>query len=191
MLGSSPARSGVEFLPFAFGVVLGSVLAVRPGGALVPRTVPAIGGPLTGVGFAWFSLFTADGSFAVDVLGPSLVSGVGIGLCLAPMASLGTSGVEEHEAGSASALLTGSRRIGAALGLAALGTVADARAGGTGTPEALADGCALGMPTGAAIAAAGVLIALAVLPATAPDTEDGRRARDHRHQVKTAHTHVE
>lgn len=171
VLGSSPARSGVEFLPFAFGVVFGSVLAIKLGGKLAPRMVLAIGGLLTGVGFAWFSLFTADGSFAVDVLGPSLIASIGIGLCLAPMASLGTSGVEEHEAGSASALLNSSRQIGAALGLAALGTVANARTGDTGTMEALTDGYALGMLIGAVIVVAGVLIALAVLPRTSPDAE--------------------
>lgn len=171
VLGSGPARSGVEFLPFALGVVVGSVLAIKLGGRLAPRMVLVIGGLLTGIGFAWFSLFTADGSFAADVLGPSLVASIGIGLCLAPMASLGTGGVAAHEAGAASGLLNSSRQIGAALGLAALGTAANARTGDSGTLEALTDGYALGMTIGAVIVVGGVLIALAVLPRTSPDTE--------------------
>jgi EmrB/QacA subfamily drug resistance transporter len=171
VLGSGPARSGVEFLPFALGVVVGSVLAIKLGGRLAPRMVLAIGGLLTGIGFAWFSLFTADGSFSADVLGPSLVASIGIGLCLAPMASLGTGGVAAHEAGAASGLLNSSRQIGAALGLAALGTAASARTGDSGTLEALTDGYALGMTIGAVIVVVGTLVALAVLPRTSPDAD--------------------
>ncbi|MEU0399847.1 MFS transporter [Streptomyces sp. NPDC006197] len=171
VLGSSPARSGVEFLPLAFGVVFGSVLAIKLGGRLAPRMVLVIGGALTGIGFAWFSLFTANGSFATDVLGPSIVASIGIGLCLAPMASLGTTGVAAHEAGAASGLLNSSRQIGAALGLAALGTAANARTGDSGTMEALTDGYALGMLIGAVVVVGGVLLALAVLPRTGPDAE--------------------
>ncbi|MFE6916427.1 MFS transporter [Streptomyces rubiginosohelvolus] len=173
VLGSGPARSGVEFLPFALGVVIGSILAIKLAARLAPRMVLAIGGALTGIGFAWFSLFTADGSFVSDVLGPSIVASIGIGLCLAPMASLGTGGVAAHEAGAASALLNSSRQIGAALGLAALGTAAHARTGDTGTLEALTDGYALGMVIGAVVVVGGVLIALVVLPRTSPEAADG------------------
>ncbi|MET9763738.1 MFS transporter [Streptomyces sp. NPDC006372] len=172
VLGSSPARSGVEFLPLAFGVVVGSVLAIKLGGRLAPRMLLVIGGALTGIGFAWFSLFTADGSFVTDVLGPSIVASIGIGLCLAPMASLGTMGVAAHEAGAASGLLNSSRQIGAALGLAALGTAANARTGDSGTLDALTDGYALGMLIGAVVVVGGVLLALVVLPRTGPDAEE-------------------
>lgn len=168
VLGSGPARSGVEFLPFALGVVAGSFLAIKLGNRFAPRIVLVIGGLLTGVGFAWFSWFSADGSFAVDVLGPSIVASIGIGLCLAPMVSLATVGVAAHEAGTASGLLNSSRQIGAALGLAALGTAANERTGDAGTLEALTDGYALGMTIGAVIVVGGVLIALAVLPRTSP-----------------------
>lgn len=171
VLGSGPALSGVQFLPFALGVVAGSVLAIKLGGRLAPRMVLAIGGMLTGIGFAWFSLFTADGSFVADVLGPSILASIGIGLCLGPIASLATGGVPAHEAGAASALLNSARQIGAALGLAALGTAANARTGDSGTLEALTDGYALGMTIGAVIVVVGVLVALVVLPRTVPDTD--------------------
>ncbi|MFF4426470.1 MFS transporter [Streptomyces sp. NPDC001549] len=173
VLGSGPARSGVQFLPFAVGVVVGSVLAIKLGGRLAPRMVLAIGGMLTGIGFAWFSLFTADGSFVADVLGPSLIASIGIGLCLGPIASLATGGVPAHEAGAASGLLNSSRQIGAALGLAALSTAANARTGDSGTLESLADGYALGMTIGAVIVVAGVLVALVVLPRTVPGADGG------------------
>ncbi|MGN9843287.1 hypothetical protein ACTMTI_34705 [Nonomuraea sp. H19] len=69
-------------LPFALGVVAGSVLAVELGYRLAPRTLLVIGGLLTATGFAWFGLISPDGAFTTDVLGPSIVASVGFGLCL-------------------------------------------------------------------------------------------------------------
>ena len=129
VLGIGPALTGVEFLPFALGVIAGSVLAVKLGYRLAPRTLLVGGGLLTATGFAWFGLISPGGSFAVDVLGPSIVASVGFGLCLGPVVSTATIGVAPHEAGTASGLLNSSRQIGASLGLAALGTAAAHRTG--------------------------------------------------------------
>jgi EmrB/QacA subfamily drug resistance transporter len=168
VLGIGPALTGIMFLPFALGVIVGSVLAVRLGYRVAPRTLLVGGAALTAAGFAWFGLISADGSFLTDVLGPSIVASIGFGLCLGPVVSTATVGVARHEAGTASGLLTSSRQIGASLGLAALGSVAYDRAGGSATPEALTDGYALGLTLGAALLVGAVLIALTVLPRPAP-----------------------
>lgn len=163
VLGNGPALTGVEFLPFALGVVAGSVLAIRLGYRVAPRTLLIGGGLLTAAGFAWFGTVSADGTFAADILGPSIVASVGFGLCLAPVVSVATAGVAPHEAGTASGLLNSSRQLGASLGLAALGTAAQQRAGATGSPESLNAGYALGLSLGAALLVAAVLVAVAVL----------------------------
>ncbi|MGW6503616.1 MFS transporter [Nonomuraea angiospora] len=168
VLGTGPALTGVEFLPFALGVVAGSVLAVKLGYRLAPRTLLVIGGLLTAAGFAWFGLISPDGAFVTDVLGPSIVAGVGFGLCLGPVVSTATVGVAAHESGTASGLLNSSRQIGASLGLAVLGTVAHNRTGQSLTPESLNDGYALGLSLGAVLLLGAVLIALTVLPRTGP-----------------------
>ncbi|MEU1042876.1 MFS transporter [Streptomyces sp. NPDC005551] len=174
VLGSGPARTGVQFLPFAFGMVIGSVLAVKLGYRFAPRNLLIGGGVLAAAGFAWFGLISADGSFTVDVLGPSIVTSVGIGLCLAPAVSLATAGVAAHETGAASGLLNSTRQIGASLGLAALGTTASNRTGDTLTPESLNSGYALGLTIGAVVVLVAVLLALAVLPrAAAPAARPG------------------
>ncbi|MER7226612.1 MFS transporter [Streptomyces rubradiris] len=164
VLGGSPARSGAEFLPFMVGVVVGSTLAVKFGYKFAPRNMLITGGTLAALGYGWFGLMRADGSFLVDVLGPSILASVGIGLCLAPAVSIATGGVAPHEAGTASGMLNSTRQMGASLGLAALGTAAAARSGDSETPRALSDGYALGMTAGAAILVVGVLVALFVLP---------------------------
>lgn len=163
VLEHPPAITGLMFLPFALGVVIGAAIAVRLGTRLAPRTLMLIGAPMTAVGFAWFGFMRADGSFLVDVLGPSIVASIGFGLCLGPVVSTATHGVKDEDSGMASGLLSSARQIGASLGLAMLGTLAQHRIGADGTPEALAVGYGLGMLVGAAllvIAAGSVLLIL-------------------------------
>jgi EmrB/QacA subfamily drug resistance transporter len=172
VLGNGAALTGVEFLPFALAVIAGSFLAVKLGHRLAPRSLLAGGGLLTATGFAWFGLISVDGAFATDVLGPSIVAGLGFGLCLGPVVATATAGVAAHESGTASGLLTSSRQIGASLGLAALGTVAQHHTGGSSTPQALAGGYALGLTVSAALLVAAVLVAVAVLPRTGPAADE-------------------
>ncbi|MGV9325693.1 MFS transporter [Streptosporangium sandarakinum] len=182
VLGTGPALTGVEFLPFALAVAAGSVLAVKLGYRLAPRTLMAVGGLLTATGFAWFGLISPDGAFVTDVLGPSIVAGAGFGLCLGPVVSTATAGVAPHETGTASGLLNSSRQIGASLGLAVLGTVAHDRTGPITTPEALNAGYAFGLTLSAVLLAAAALIALVVLPRTGPPSRTGQ-ADGHRKEV--------
>jgi len=168
VLGTGPALTGLETLPFALGVVAGSLLAVRLGYRFAPRTLMVLGGLLTAAGFAWFGLIDADGAFLTDILGPSILASIGFGLCLGPVVSTATVGVAPQETGAASALLSSSRQIGASLGLAALGTAAQQRTGEAATPAALNNGYALGLTLCAGLVIAAVLIALTILPRAVP-----------------------
>ncbi|MFC4591067.1 MFS transporter [Sphaerisporangium corydalis] len=175
VLATGPALTGLEFLPFALGVIIGAALAVKLGYRLPPRTLLIIGGTLSAAAFALFGLISPDGTYLSGVLAPSLIASVGFGLCLGPIVSIATSGVPSHETGTASALLNSSRQIGASLGLAALGTAAHTRTGPITTPATLTDGYALGLTLCAVLLAAAVLIALTVLPRATPSSREGRR----------------
>lgn len=166
VLETGPALAGLQFLPMAFGVIAGSVLAVKLGYRYAPRTLMIVGGLLTATGFAWFGMVSPNGSFLTDVLGPSLLAGIGFGMCLAPVVAVGTDRIAPHEAGTASGLLNSSRQIGASIGLAALGTAAHHRTGQDTTRQALTDGYAFGLTLGAVLLAAAVLVALIVLRRT-------------------------
>ncbi|SFE19164.1 drug resistance transporter, EmrB/QacA subfamily [Actinacidiphila alni] len=170
ILGHGPAMTGVMFLPFTFGLIAGSVLAVKLGYRVPPRILLVAGGLLGTVGFAWFGMISADGSFAADILGPSIVASVGFGLCLGPVVSIATAGVAPHETGTASGLLNSSRQIGASLGLAALGTAAQRRTGHPVTLHSLNSGYALGLTLGAALLLAAVTVALTALRHTPAPT---------------------
>ncbi|WP_261985628.1 MFS transporter [Microbispora sp. CSR-4] len=177
VLGAGPTVAGIQLLPFAIGVIAGATTAIKLGYRLPLRTMLIIGGLVTAAGFAWFGFISADGSYLADVLGPSLVTSIGFGLCLGPVVSAATVGVAPSETGMASGLLSSSRQIGASFGLAALGTAAHARTGASTTIEGLTEGYALGMTLSAALLACAVLIAVAVLPRTrtaAPARGGGR-----------------
>ncbi|HET6738202.1 MAG TPA: MFS transporter [Kribbella sp.] len=168
VLRHGPAVSGVMFLPFALAVVAGSFLAIKLGYRFATRDLLVGGALLAAAGFGWFSLISVDGSFLVNILGPSILVGGGFGLCLAPLVSTATGGVAPEEAGTASGLLNSSRQIGASLGLAALGTVAHDRTGDLETVGALNDGYALALRLCAVLLLVGVVIVLAVLRRTPP-----------------------
>lgn len=168
VLGEGPATTGAMFLPFTFALIAGSVLAVRLGYRFPARLLLVAGGLLTAAGLAWFGRISPDGSFAADVLGPSLVAGTGFGLCLGPVVSTATAGVAPHEAGTASGLLNSSRQVGGSLGLAALGTAAAHRTGSSPTASAANAGYALGLTLGAALLLAALVVAVTVLPRRRP-----------------------
>ncbi|WP_239104762.1 MFS transporter [Microbispora rosea] len=178
VLQVSPTVAGIQLLPFAVGVIAGAAAAIKLGYRLPLRTMLIIGGLVTATGFAWFGLISADGSFLADVLGPSLVTSVGFGLCLGPVVSAATVGVTPSESGMASGLLSSSRQIGASLGLAVLGTAAHARTGPSTTVEGLTEGYALGMTLSAALLAGAVLIAFTVLRRTSTATPARHGGRD-------------
>lgn len=163
VLGADPSIAGLMFFPFGLGLISGSVLAVKLGYRVPPRTLLVAGGIVTAAGFGWFSLIRPTGSFLPDVLGPEIVAGMGYGLCLAPVVSLATAGVATRETGTVSALLNSSRQIGASLGLAALGTVAYHRTGHVATTAALSRGYALGLRLDSLVILSAAVLALTTL----------------------------
>ncbi|WP_435600977.1 MFS transporter [Streptomyces sp. C10-9-1] len=172
VLGYSPVETGLAFVPFSVGVVVGTVVAARFMPRVGPRTPLVAGLALAAVGMCWFGLVTPGGTFLGEMLGPSLVASVGLGLCMVSNTAVGTSGVSREEAGLASGLLNSARQCGGSIGLAVLATVA------TTVTRHHADAAGpAGLTAGYARAflVAGLLLALAAV-ATAV-LLPGRRAR--------------
>ncbi|CDR10036.1 transmembrane transport protein [Streptomyces iranensis] len=164
VLGMSAAATGTGFLPFSVGLVAGTAVATRITAARSPRASLVPGALLATAGLAWFAMISPDGSFLTDVLGPSLLTSVGAGLVLAPVAAAATTGVAPHEAGMASGVLNSSRQLGGCIGLAALATVAAHRTGTATNPAALGDGYALGLAVTAALFVLAAAVAIVAFP---------------------------
>ncbi|CAM5661827.1 MFS transporter [Streptomyces viridifaciens] len=174
VLGLGAAATGAAFLPFSAGLVAGTVVATRITARRGPRAALVPGAVLAAAGLGWFALIGPDGGFLTDVLGPSVVTSIGAGLVLAPVAAAATTGIAPREAGAASGLLNSSRQLGGCVGLAVLATVA-AHATGTATdPGALSHGYALGLAAGAVLFALAAVVAATVLPRRRPGVPESR-----------------
>jgi len=128
VLHYSPVKTGLAYLPLAVGIILSAGAASQ----LVTRVgfkPPLIAGMLlVAGGLLWFSQVPAvGGSFAADVLGPSLLAAFGLGFSFVPVTIAAVTGTEAGEAGLASGLINTSQQVGGALGLAILATVANSR----------------------------------------------------------------
>ncbi|WP_227998480.1 MFS transporter [Nocardia australiensis] len=164
VLGMSAGATGAAFVPFSLAVIVGTIVATRLGARRSPKTPLVGGGLLTAAGIGWFALISPDGSFLADVLGPSLVGGFGLGLCLAPVAAAATMGVSGPEAGMASGVFNSARQLGGSVGVAALATIAAGRTGTRIDPIGLNDGYALGLGIAALLFATAALVAASILP---------------------------
>ncbi|MFD0345126.1 hypothetical protein ACFQ0M_46830 [Kitasatospora aburaviensis] len=51
------------------------------------------GALLAAAGLAWFACISPDGGFLTDVLGPCTITGIGVGLVIAPVVAAATTGV--------------------------------------------------------------------------------------------------
>ncbi|MFG2716652.1 MFS transporter [Streptomyces goshikiensis] len=173
VLGMSAAATGGAFLPFSASLVAGSIVATRVTAARTPRASLVPGALLAAAGLAWFAFISPDGDFLTNVLGPCIITGIGVGLVIAPIVAAATTGVAPHEAGMASGLINSSRQLGGCIGLATLATLATIAAHRTGTathPAAINDGYALGLAIAAALFVLAAIVAIGVLPRRQAET---------------------
>jgi EmrB/QacA subfamily drug resistance transporter len=124
VLGYSAIRSGIAYLPFAIGVVIASALASQLVPRIGPRPLIVTGTAAVAGGMFWFSRLTEHASYTGQLLGPQLVSSIGLGLVFVPLALVALHKVAEQDSGVASSLLNTAQQVGGAIGLALLGTVA-------------------------------------------------------------------
>jgi EmrB/QacA subfamily drug resistance transporter len=173
--GYSPLHAGVVLLIPTAGAFAASLISGRLVGRVGARAI-LIGGPLIGVaGSLWLAQLDADGSL-LSFSAPALVTVLGCASCFVPMTMSATAGVELRDAGLASGLINSSRQIGAAVGLAALVTVATSRTnhllGSTSNARAIDNAFVSGYDRGflitAFMALAMALVAVVVLPRIPP-----------------------
>jgi EmrB/QacA subfamily drug resistance transporter len=173
VLGYSPLKAGFAYLPLALTIFLSAGAASALVQRLGVRTVLVTGLSFVTVGLLLFSQVSADGSFAADVLAPSVIVAVGLGFSFVSQTLAATNGVRGEEAGLASGLINTSQQVGGALGLAVLWTLAtdhtdQVAATGAAPPVALVEGFQLAFTIAAAIAAVGAIIALVGIRASRP-----------------------
>jgi EmrB/QacA subfamily drug resistance transporter len=123
-LGYTPIVTGFAFLPIIGGIAVAANVSTI---VLMPRIgpkplVPA--GMLVGAGaMVWFAQLGVHTAYAGGVLGPLILTGVGLGMVIAPSINTGTYGVAPQDAGVASATVTVGQQLGASIGTSLLNTI--------------------------------------------------------------------
>ncbi|GLY14729.1 MFS transporter [Kineosporia rhizophila] len=180
-LGYSAIKSGFAFLPFSAGIIVAATVASSLMPKVNPRVLLVVGGAMATGGLALLTQIEADSSWLTLVLPAEILISLGMGLYFVVSASVALAGVEEHDAGVASAMLNTSQQIGGALGIALLNTffastVTDwlAEHMGSGSPEQLAaqasiQGYHVAFWIGAGFIGAATLIVLALVNARSKD----------------------
>nr|WP_306323295.1 MULTISPECIES: MFS transporter [unclassified Streptomyces] len=123
VLGYSPIRTGVNFLPVTVAILIAAGVA-QP---LLPRVGPkpflVVGTALVTAAMLWFTRISPDSSYVSGVLWPMVLFGLGLGLTFVTLTLTAVSGISHDEAGAASGLLNATQQVGGALGLSILVTV--------------------------------------------------------------------
>jgi EmrB/QacA subfamily drug resistance transporter len=128
VLHYSPIKTGLCYLPLSVGIILAAGAASQLTTRVGFKPTLTAGLLFTAGGLLWFSQARAPGgSFLADVLGPSLLAAIGLGLSFVSVTIAAMTGTEPSEAGLGSGLINTSQQVGGAIGLAILATVANSR----------------------------------------------------------------
>ena len=166
VLGFSPLRTGVAYLPITMGFIVVAGVASSLIGRIGVKWPLAIGMLVTAAAFLLLTRVPEHGSYAVDILPAFIVLPLGAGLAFLSVTNAAVAGVESRDAGLASALLNTSQQLGGALGLAILSTIATSYTNSVlasdphgGLSHALVEGFHRAFAVGVCFAVAGAILA--------------------------------
>ncbi len=133
VMGYSPLKAGVAFLPFTVGIVVGAGLASNLVNRIDPRFVAGVGTLLASSALFGFSRLPYDtsfppsdmtGNYLTDIMPFIVLMSFGMGLTFVPVTLTAVHHLRAEESGIGSGVLNTAQQVGGALGLAVLATVA-------------------------------------------------------------------
>jgi EmrB/QacA subfamily drug resistance transporter len=173
-LGYSPLKTGLAFLPMTVMIVLtATTVQTRILHRTGARPLVMTGMTLGIIAMLVFTQLTPHAAYISHVLPGLLLTGVGMGCIFAPAFSTATLGVQNSDAGIASAMVNTSQQVGGSVGTALLSTIfasaaasfasGHARTAGVASAASI-HGYTTAFEWAAALFAAGLLVATLVLP---------------------------
>jgi EmrB/QacA subfamily drug resistance transporter len=183
VLHYSPIKTGLAYLPLSVAIILSAGIASQLVTRIGFKLTLLLGLLFVAGGLVSFSQVHAPGgTYVGDVLGPSILAAIGLGLAFVAVTIAAVTGTEPDEAGLASGLINTTQQVGGALGLAILATIANSRTlhllhGGLHSPEvALTKGFDRAFLVGAGFALAGAILTI-LLISSDDSREHARSAR--------------
>ncbi|MFF9605038.1 DHA2 family efflux MFS transporter permease subunit [Streptomyces sp. NPDC014684] len=125
ILGYSPVRAGLAFLPLTAAIIVGSTqISARLLQRVAPRMLMVPGMLLAASGLLLLTRMTVGSSYTGEILPALVLMGLGMGLTFMPVFATATAGVAPRDAGVTSATVNTSQQVGGSIGTALLNTVA-------------------------------------------------------------------
>jgi MFS family permease len=170
--GFSPAEAGLGLFPTAAVIAVVSLaLSSRLTSRFGARSVLLAGLVMITAALALLTQVPAHAAYTTRLLPLLGLFGIGGGLTLPAVTTLGMSGATDADAGVISGVFNTAQQVGGALGLAVLTALAAARTGSGRTAQALTSGYHLAWAAGAILGGASIIVAAVALrltPAPAP-----------------------
>jgi EmrB/QacA subfamily drug resistance transporter len=167
VLGFSPTKAGLAFVPMALCVAVFSAIAPRIVGLIGAHRTIALGMVIMVVGLVLFAGQGAGATYG-GLMPGFILFGAGAGLMNVPLTNSVMEAAPAHQAGIASALLNASREVAGLLGVTVIGAVlrtaqASSLHGGATPQAAFLDGYHVGLWVTIAVMAAGVVLSYVTL----------------------------
>ncbi|MFE7127618.1 MFS transporter [Streptomyces sp. NPDC057617] len=189
VLGYSPLRTGLAFLPLTASIVIGSTqISARLLPHVPPRYLLGPGLLLGAAGLYSLTFIDTHSSYPAHILPGTVLLGLGLGLTFMPAIATGTSGVAARDSGVTSATVNTAQQVGGSIGTALLNTIAitttstylaAAKTTGLTPPErtalvntATVHGFTVALAWAAAILIAAAVVAVLVITGASPRTRE-------------------
>jgi EmrB/QacA subfamily drug resistance transporter len=170
--GYEPLMAGLLLLPWTamelFVAPVTGALSDRIGG----RPLLAGGLALQAAGLAWIAAVSTETVGYGALVGPFLLSGIGMGMFFAPVANVVLSAVRPEEEGKASGANNAIREVGGVLGVAVLASIFGG-AGGYQSASTFINGMVPALWVGAIVVAVGAVLATLIPPRRAAKQPTG------------------
>jgi EmrB/QacA subfamily drug resistance transporter len=122
-LGYSSLKCGLAYLPFSGGIVVAAGIASQLLPRVGPRVLMTVGGVMATAAMIWLTQLDLNSSYLTDVMPAFITMSLGMGLTFVPLPAVALSGVGQHDAGVASAMVNTTQQVGGSLGTALLNTI--------------------------------------------------------------------
>ncbi|MFJ9723988.1 DHA2 family efflux MFS transporter permease subunit [Streptomyces sp. NPDC101209] len=166
--GLSPLRTGLVFLPVAVATGLGAHLGSRLVGRIGSRATAVAGLAVGAAGTVPLAALSSGGGVYTVLLPGLAVASFGFGAVLVTATTTALAMVAHEEAGLASGVINTFHEVGGSIGVAVMSTAA-----ASGIDHGTAAGFADAFTVGVAVAAAGALVALVLVPRGKPQVMPG------------------
>ena len=159
--GYSPFGSGLRILPWTAMPMIVAPIAGALSDRICGQRIMGVGLALQAIGLGWIAAVSTPTVPYAELVGPFILSGVGMGLFFAPVANVVLGSVRPREEGQASGANNAIRELGGVFGVAVLASIFVSY-GGYGSPESFNAGLVPAVWVGAIVVGLGAVAALTI-----------------------------